>query len=571
MQQTPTQKNPWAILIVLVFGFFMILLDTTIVNIAIPSISTDLNASLDQILWVINGYILVYAVLLVTAGRLGDFFGQRNVFAIGVVVFTAASAACGLAQDPSQLIAFRVVQGSGGALMAPQILALITEVFPPERRGGAYGVWGGVGGIASVAGPTVGGLLVTDVSWRAIFYLNVPIGIAVLIATFIVVPDLRSGPPHRWDVVGVLLATLGLLAVTYGLIEGEPKNWGAVFGAVTIWELIGAGVVVAGIFLVWEYFHEEPLVPLSLFRNRNFSAANFVAAAMQFGILGLFLPLVIFLQSVLGMSALRAGLTLVPMSVMAMLTAPNAGRLVDRIGGKYILMAGLLLCAAGMGLIVTVAGVDSHWYTFLPALIISGLGMGMVYAPMTQVAMQGVERQMSGAASGVLQTNQQLGAVIGSAAVGALLQSNLASALRSEAISRAAALPEQFRQQFINGFDNASANGLQVGAGQTGAAAHLPPGVPAQVVQQITQISHAVFNYGFVDAMKSTLYLPIGVLLVGAVATLLIQRRVAAAGVTGWQQAGVVWDNGSGKPAQAGGAQSPQQGQAGGARSWPQR
>jgi EmrB/QacA subfamily drug resistance transporter len=536
MQQTPTQRNPWAILLVLVFGFFMILLDTTIVNIAIPSISTDLNASLDQILWVINGYILVYAVLLVTAGRLGDFFGQRNVFAIGVVVFTAASAACGLAQDPSQLIASRVVQGFGGALMAPQILSLITMVFPPERRGAAYGVWGGVSGIASVAGPTVGGLLVTEVSWRAIFYLNVPIGIAVLIATFIVIPDLRSGQRHRWDVVGVVLSTLGLFAVTYGLIEGQPKNWGAAFGAVTIWELIGAGVVVAGIFLVWEYFHDEPLLPLSLFRNRNFSAANFVAAAMQFGILGLFLPLVIFLQSVLGMTALQAGLTLVPMSLMAMVTAPNAGRLADRIGGKYILTAGLVLFATGMGIIVNVAGVESHWYTFLPALAIAGLGMGMVYAPMTQVAMQGVDRQMTGAASGVLQTNQQMGAVIGSAAVGALLQSNLASALRSEAIIRASALPEQFRQQFVNGFANASARGLQVGAGQTGAVTHIPPGIPAQVAQQISQISHAVFAYGFVDAMKATLYLPIAVLLVGALATLLIQRRVATAGAAAWEQ-----------------------------------
>ena len=564
MQQTPTQRNPWAILLVLVFGFFMILLNTTIVNIAIPSISTDLNASLDQILWVINSYLLVYAVLLVTAGQLGDFFGQRNVFAIGVVVFTAASAACGLAQDPSQLIVFRVVQGFGGALMAPQILALITMVFPPERRGAAYGVWGGVSGIASVAGPTVGGLLVTDVSWRAIFYLNVPIGVAVLIATVIVIPDLRSGQRHRWDVVGVLLVTLGLVAVTYGLIEGQPKNWGAVFGAVTIWELIGAGVVVAGIFLVWEYFQKEPLVPLSLFRNRNFGAANFVAAAMQFGILGLFLPLVIFLQSVLGMTALRAGLTLVPMSLMAMATAPNAGRLADRIGGKYILMAGLVLFATGMGLIVTVAGVNSQWYTFLPALIIAGLGMGMVFAPMTQVAMQGVDRQMTGAASGVLQTNQQMGAVIGSAAVGALLQSNLASALKSEAISRAAALPEQFRQQFINGFANASANGLQIGAGQTGAVIPLPPGVPAEVVQQITQISHAVFNYAFVDAMKSTLYLPIAVVLVGAVATLLIQRRVATAGAAAWRQAGTAGAAGSRQQAQAAG-QSPDSGVAGSA------
>ncbi|MGA8921717.1 MAG: DHA2 family efflux MFS transporter permease subunit, partial [Candidatus Dormiibacterota bacterium] len=292
--------------LVLVFGFFMILLDTTIVNIAIPSIIDGLKASLDQILWVINGYILVYAVLLITAGRLGDYFGQRNVFAIGLVIFIAASAACGLAQDPSQLIAFRVIQGVGGALMAPQTLAIITQIFPPQQRGAAYGVWGAVGGIASVAGPTLGGFLVTDYSWRAIFYLNVPIGIAVLLATFIIVPDLRQGVRHQWDLLGVLLASAGIFAISYGLIEGQPKNWGAVFGPVTIWELIAAGVVLLVLFVVWERFQKEPLLPLSLFTSsRNFSAANFVAAAMQFGMLGLFLPFVIYLQSVLGMTALQ--------------------------------------------------------------------------------------------------------------------------------------------------------------------------------------------------------------------------------------------------------------------------
>ncbi|MGA7911832.1 MAG: DHA2 family efflux MFS transporter permease subunit [Candidatus Dormiibacterota bacterium] len=528
--------------LVLVFGFFMILLDTTIVNIAIPSIIDGLKASLDQILWVINGYILVYAVLLITAGRLGDYFGQRNVFAIGLVIFIAASAACGLAQDPSQLIAFRVIQGVGGALMAPQTLAIITQIFPPQQRGAAYGVWGAVGGIASVAGPTLGGFLVTDYSWRAIFYLNVPIGIAVLLATFIIVPDLRQGVRHQWDLLGVLLASAGIFAISYGLIEGQPKNWGAVFGPVTIWELIAAGVVLLVLFVVWERFQKEPLLPLSLFTSsRNFSAANFVAAAMQFGMLGLFLPFVIYLQSVLGMTALQAGLTIVPMALVSMVTAPNAGRLADRIGGKYILMTGLVLLAAGMGLIIAVAGVDSHWYTFLPAVIVAGLGMGMVYAPMTQVAMQNVRPQLAGAASGMLSTSQQMGAVIGSAAVGALLQSSLASNLKTEAINRAVALPQQFRQQFINGFSNAASGGLQVGAGQTGAATHLPPGVPAQVIQLLQSISHDVFVNAFLDALKSTLYLPIGVLLVGALATLMIRRHAATAAAA-WGEAGATTD-----------------------------
>src|SRR6202051_4986456 len=264
------RTNPWLVLIVLTTGFFMILLDTTIVNVAIPAMSAGLNTTLDQILWVLNAYILVYAVLLITAGRLGDLFGQRNLFAAGLVIFTAASAACGLAQDPNQLIAFRVVQGVGGALIWPQTLAIITTSFPREQRGAAFGVWGAVAGLAATAGPTVGGWLTTDFTWRAIFYLNVPIGSAVLIAAFLIVPDLRQGQRHHLDLVGVLLSSAGLFGIVYGLIEGQPKNWGAVLGPITIWETIAAGVVVLGTFLFWESRQKEPLLPLSLFsQNRN--------------------------------------------------------------------------------------------------------------------------------------------------------------------------------------------------------------------------------------------------------------------------------------------------------------
>jgi len=526
MQPTRAQRNPWLILLVLCFGFFMILLDTTIVNIAIPSIIDGLKASLDQILWVLNAYILVYAVLLITAGRLGDLFGQRNLFATGLVVFTAASAACGLAQDPNQLIAFRVIQGVGGALMSPQSLAIITTIFPREQRGAAFGVWGAVAGLAATAGPTVGGWLTTDFTWRAIFYLNVPIGIGVLIATFLIVPDLRQGQRPRLDLVGVLLSSLGLFGIVYGLIEGEPKNWGAVLGPITIWETIAAGVVVLGAFLFWESREKEPLLPLSLFtQNRNFSLTSIVGAAMAFGLVGLLLPFIIYLQSVLGMTALQAGLTIVPWSLVSMIVAPIAGRLADRIGGKFILMGGLVLFALGQGLIISTAGTNSSWYNFLPAVIIAGLGMGMVFAPMTQVAMREIRPQLAGAASGVLNTNQQMGAVIGSAAVGALLQASLANDLKTEAVNRSGALPAQFRQVFIDGFSHAASTGLQVGQGQTGAATHLPPGVPAQVAQVLAQISHDVFVNAFLEAMKSTLYLPVAVVLLAAVVTVLLRRQ----------------------------------------------
>jgi len=187
------RTNPWLVLVVLTTGFFMILLDTTIVNVALPSMSTALNATLDEILWVINAYILVYAVLLITAGRLGDLFGQRNLFAIGLAVFTLASAACGFSQTSTELIIARIVQGVGGALLTPQTLSILTSIFPPERRGAAFGVWGGVAGLATITGPTLGGALITYASWQWIFFINVPIGIAALIATFAIVPDLRPG------------------------------------------------------------------------------------------------------------------------------------------------------------------------------------------------------------------------------------------------------------------------------------------------------------------------------------------------------------------------------------------
>src|SRR6266702_157960 len=289
----PARTNPWLVLVVLTTGFFMILLDTTIVNVAIPAMSSNtkdgLNTTLDQILWVLNAYILVYAVLLITAGRLGDLFGQRNIFAIGLFVFTAASALCGFSQNAGELIAFRILQGIGGALLTPQTLAILTSIFPPERRGAAFGVWGGVAGLATVAGPTIGGAIITYISWRWIFFINVPIGIAALIATFLVIPDLRPGRHHGWDVMGIIVATAGLFAIVFGLIEGERYNWGQIGSyPITIPEVIGAGAVLMVLFIIWERYQAEPLVPLSLFADRNFAVANWISAAISFGMLSMF-------------------------------------------------------------------------------------------------------------------------------------------------------------------------------------------------------------------------------------------------------------------------------------------
>jgi EmrB/QacA subfamily drug resistance transporter len=521
------RTNPWLVLLVLTTGFFMILLDTTIVNVAIPAMSTGLSTTLDQILWVLNAYILVYAVLLITAGRLGDLFGQRTLFAIGLFVFTLASALCGISQSVNELIAARVLQGVGGALLTPQTLAILTSIFPPERRGAAFGVWGGVAGLATIAGPTIGGAIITYINWRWIFFINVPIGIAALIATFAIIPDLRPGRRQGWDLVGVALATGGLFGIVFGLIEGQRYNWGQITSTViTIPEVIGAGAVLIVLFIIWERFQKQPLVPLSLFEDRNFAVANWIAAAISFGMLSMFLPITIYLQSVRGFSALGAGLTIAPMSLTSMVVAPFAGRFSDRIGGKYILMTGISLFTIGMGSLAFVAGPDSTWINFLPPTIIAGAGMGMTFAPMTTVAMRNISPRIAGAASGVLNTIRQLGAAVGSAVIGAILQNRLAVTLHDQAVSHAGALPEAFRAQFIAAFSSVASNGFEIGAGENGAK--LPANIPPAAAHQLTVLAHEVFVSAFIDAMKSTFIVPVVFLAFTALTTLLIRRRPRA-------------------------------------------
>ncbi len=524
--------NPWLVLVVLTSGFFMILLDTTIVNVAIPAMSAGLNTTLDQILWVLNAYILTYAVLLITAGRLGDLYGQRNLFAIGLFIFTVASALCGFSQNANELIAARILQGVGGAILTPQTLAIITTLFPPERRGAAFGIWGGVAGLATITGPTAGGAIITYIDWRWIFFVNVPIGIAALIATFAIIPDIRPGRHHGWDVLGVVLATAGLFAIVFGLIEGQRYNWGEIGSyGITIPEVIIGGAAIIAVFLVWERYQAEPLVPLSLFKDRNFAVANWVAAAISFGMLSLFLPIVIYLQSVRGFSALTAGLTLAPMSLTSMFTAPFAGRLADKVGGKWILTTGISLFTVGFGWLTFVAGPDSTWINFLGPAIVAGAGMGMTFAPMTTIAMRNISPQMSGAASGILNTTRQLGAAIGSAVVGAILQNQLATTLHTQAVAHASSLPASFRAQFIAAFSSVSTNGFEIGTGQNGAK--LPSGLPPAVAHQISVLAHDVFVSAFIDAMKTTLFVPIAFLAFTALTTLLIRRRQRPAAVQG--------------------------------------
>jgi len=520
------RRSPWLVLATLCVGFFMILLDTTIVNIAVPALTADLDASLDEVLWIVNAYTLVYAVLLITGGRLGDLFGPKRLFVAGLVIFTVASVACSLAQSPGQLIATRAVQGVGGALLTPQTLAIITMIFPADRRGAAFGIWGAVGGLATIAGPTVGGWLVTTFDWRWIFYVNLPLGVITLVLALVFVPDLRLNRRHRLDWLGTALASLGLFLVCFGLIEGPSHLWGQVWGPVTIPILIGAGVAVFAVFLwqQWTQRHREPLIPFQVFADRNFAVMAGVVAAISFGMLGLFLPLVIFLQSVLAMSALQAGLILAPMSLASIATAPFAGRFADRYGGKDILVTGLVLWAIGTGLVAWSARLYLDRRELVIGLVVAGIGLGMTFAPLQAIAMHNVQPRMAGAAAGVINTSRQLGAVIGSAAVGALLQAQLVARLEGSAEENSIALPQSFRPRFIEGFSHIAAarGGLEIGTGQTGA--RLPDNIPSSVRPAILQVATKTFYEAYIPAMRVTLILPVVVLALGALAVLLVRR-----------------------------------------------
>ena len=530
-----TKHNPWLVLLVLCLGFFMILLDLTIVNIGIPSIIDGLHASLDSILWVLNAYILAYAVLLITSGRLGDMFGAKRLFLIGLAVFTIASIACSVAQSPGQLIAARIVQGIGGAILTPQTLSMITNIFPAEKRGAAFGIWGAVAGVASLTGPTLGGFLVTNYDWRAIFWINVPVGIIAFGLGIWLLPAVKFGRAHNLDPVGVLLASSGLAALVFALIEGQRYQWGtfndtlafdvggAHFGLISIPALFILRAVLLTLFVLWERGQQEPLVPFSLFKERNFAIGNALSGIVSFGMLGLFLPLTIFLQSVLGFSALKAGLTFAPMSLVSMVVAPISGRLTDRYGGKYILMVGLTLFGIGMGLVIALSALSSSELSYVLPLVIAGIGLGCTFAPMTTVTMRRVDPRMAGAASGILNTIRQLGGAFGSAIVGAILQNRLASELVSQAQVQAGGLPAPYRSQFVQGFAKAGNGVLEVGRGQSGVA--LPSGLPAQAVAKISQVAHDVFANAYLNAMRPALAVPIAVLLIGALMTTMIVRR----------------------------------------------
>ncbi len=511
----PQPGRTGGVIAVLCLGLFMTLLDLTIVNIAIPDLVDGLGSSLDQVLWVLNAYSLLYAVLLITTGRLGDILGPRTMYLAGMTVFTLASAGSGLAQTTAMLIVFRALQGIGAAMLAPQTLAFITALLPPSRRAGAFAAIGGMSGLAVLAGPTLGGLIVTHWGWRWIFFINCPLGLLTITLCLVLVPDVRPGLRHRLDLGGVALLTAGLFGLVFGLIEGERYHWGRITGAISIPLLIGAGLAVLAVFGWREARRQsgEPLLPFDIFADRNFTLMSCVLGIMGFAMVGLYLPLTIYFQSALGLSAVAAGLAIAPQPLAMIVSSSIGGALSERIYGKLLLIPGLLLFAAGTAWVIVTAAADSSRWAFVPGLVVAGLGMGWVWVPVFSLATRDLQPRMAGVAAGVLDTVQELGSVLATAVIGAFLSSRLAVTLHEQSVAQSAGLPSGVRDRFVTGFSEGSSNGLQVGASNS---APLPAGTSPELAHRLAQLGHDVFAHAFVTAMKPVMLIPVALVLAGA-------------------------------------------------------
>ncbi|MFN3924887.1 MAG: DHA2 family efflux MFS transporter permease subunit, partial [Pseudarthrobacter sp.] len=414
--------KPWPALWSLVIGFFMILVDTTIVSVANPRIMEGLDADINSVIWVTSAYLLAYAVPLLITGRLGDRFGPKKLYLSGLVVFTMASLWCGLSGDVETLIAARVLQGLGAAMMTPQTMAVITRIFPPDRRGAAMAIWGATAGLATLVGPILGGVLVDGLGWEWIFFINVPIGIAGFILALRNVPAL-STHPHRFDIPGVVLSAVGLFLLVFGIQEGESYNWGTIAGPVTVWGLIIAGLAVLGLFVVWQRFNKgEPLLPLALFRDRNFSLANIGITTVGFTVTAFSLPLIFYYQLVRGLTPTQSALMMVPMALISGGLAPVVGKIIDRVNPKFIAAAGLVLMAVALLWNSALMQPDTPILLFLLPSAILGFANAGIWAPLSTTATRNLPPRQAGAGSGVYNTTRQIGAVLGSAAIAVLIQ-----------------------------------------------------------------------------------------------------------------------------------------------------
>ena len=423
----PSVKDPWPALWALVLGFFMIMVDTTIVTVATPAIIEDLHAEVNSVIWVTSAYLLAYAVPVLITGRLGDRFGPKNLYLIGLTVFTLASLACGLTTTVEGLIIARIVQGLGASMITPQTMAIITRIFPAERRGQATALWGATAGVALLVGPLLGGILVDSLGWEWIFFVNIPVGIIGFVLAWRLVPSLQTHS-HKFDWLGVVLSGAGMFLLVFGIQEGHQYDWGKVLGSITVWELIIAGLVVFAGFIYWQHRNtSEPLVPLRLFADRNFSIANVGISTISFAFTGLGFPLMLYAQLVRGLSPTKAALLLIPMALMSILLAPGIGKLTDRIHPRTITAIGFSLVAISLVWLSRTMTPDSHAWQILIPMALMGSGSACLWAPLTATATRNLPMQLAGAGAGVYNATRQIGAVLGSAAIAVFMDTRIAA------------------------------------------------------------------------------------------------------------------------------------------------
>lgn len=404
----------WALLITSVAGF-MASLDNLVVTTALPAIRTDLGGGLEQLEWTVSGYTLTFAVLLMTGAALGDRFGRRRLFLTGLGVFTAGSAAAALAPGMGELIAARAVQGVGAAILMPLTLTLLTAAVPAERRGMAFGIWGAVNGLAVATGPLIGGSLVEHFSWQWIFWVNVPVGLALLPVARLRLAESR-GPGARLDIPGTVLASAGLFGIVYALVRGNADGWTS---APVLTGLVGGGALL-GAFVGWELRTDAPMLPMRLFRSRAFSAINASSLLMFLGMFGSIFLLSQFLQGVGHYTPMQAGVRMLPWTGMPMVVAPLAGLLSDRIGGRPVVAAGLALQAAGLAWFALILTPDVSYAAQVPALIVCGVGMALYFAPTANLVMASVLPQEQGIASGANNALRELGGALGVAVLSSI-------------------------------------------------------------------------------------------------------------------------------------------------------
>lgn len=481
--------RPWAALWSMVLGFFMILVDTTIVSVANPSIMQGLETTMVATLWATSAYLLAYAVPLLITGRLGDRFGTRRVYLLGLSVFTLASLACGLAPSIEMLIVARVAQGLGASLMTPQTMAVITRIFPPRERGSAMAVWGVTAGVATLVGPILGGFLLDAWGWEWIFFINVPVGVLAFVLAMRFVPKLPTSA-HRFDWLGVILSAVGMFLVVFGIQEGQSYDWGAIWGPVTVWGLIIAGAVILVLFVVWQRMQRgEPLIPLQIFRDRNFSVGSAAIVTVGFSVTGMSLPLMFYLQLVRGLTPTQSALMMVPMAVLSIVLARPVGLLIDRRDPRRIPVIGLVLVAVGiLGYVLLMRPDTALWLLLLPSVVL-GVGNAFMWGPLASLTTFSLNPDLAGAGSGVYNTSRQVGAVLGAAAMAMLMNSRITALLGEQAAAG-------------------------VGAGDAHGVTVLP----------------AALQESFSTAMVQSIVMPMSVILVGAFIALWFAPRPTRTG-----------------------------------------